>query len=252
MSDSHSEGSGSNPDGSIFLCDNMTSLDKAVIARYEKGGKRFEIYVDPEKADMYKEGKKKDLNNILVVEEVYSDAKKGERAKTQDIEQVFHTTDIMHILEIILKEGELQLTTAQRRKKLEEKTKQIVSILCRETIDPRTGAPHTEHRIRQALEEAKVHIDAFKDARDQIPGIIKKIQLVLPMKFERVKIAVKVPPQWAAKAYGTLKNYGIKQEQWLGDGHLIVVVEMPAGMQGEFFDKLNRITHGENETKILR
>ncbi len=28
----------------------MTSLDKAIIASYEKGGKRFELYVDPDAA----------------------------------------------------------------------------------------------------------------------------------------------------------------------------------------------------------
>ncbi len=229
----------------------MTSLDKAVIARYEREGKHFEVYVDPNLAELYKEGRKKDLANILVVEEVYTNAKKGERAKSADLGKVFGTTDVYKILEKILRDGEIQLTTEQRRKKVEEKRKQIIAILARETIDPRTKAPHTETRIANALEEAKVHIDPFKDAREQIPEIIKKLKLILPMKFEKTKIAVKIPPQYAAKTYGMLKNYDIKQEQWLGDGHLIVVLELPAGAKGEFFEKLNRLTHGENETRIL-
>jgi len=29
------------------------------------------------------------------------------------------------------------------------------------------------------------------------------------------------------------------------------VVEIPAGLQGEFFDKLNKLTSGNNETKII-
>ncbi len=229
----------------------MSSLDKAVIARYEKDGLRFEIYVDPALAEMYKEGRKKDLANILIVEEVYSNARKGERAKSSDLEKVFGTTDVYHILEVILKKGEIQLTTEQRRRKVDEKRRQIIAILARETIDPRTKAPHTETRIANALEEAKVHIDPFKDAREQIPEILKKLKLVLPIKFEKVRIAVKIPPQYAPKVYGMLKNYDIQQEQWLGDGHLIVLLEMPAGAKGEFFEKLNRLTHGENETRIL-
>jgi len=229
----------------------MVSLDKAVIARYGKGGMHFEVYVDPNLAEMYKEGRKKDLANILVVEEVYTNARKGERAKSADLEKVFGTTDVYKILEKILRDGEIQLTTEQRRKKVEEKRKQIITILARETIDPRTKAPHTETRIANALNEAKIHIDPFKDAREQIPEIIKKLKLILPMKFEKTKIAVKIPPQYAAKTYGMLKNYDIRQEQWLDDGHLIVVLELPSGAKGEFFEKLNRLTHGDNESKIL-
>ncbi|MEO0249350.1 MAG: SBDS family ribosome assembly factor, partial [candidate division WOR-3 bacterium] len=51
--------------------------------------------------------------------------------------------------------------------------------------------------------------------------------------------------------YGTLKSYGIKKEQWLGDGSLIVLIEIPAGMQGEVFDKLNKLTSGHVETKKM-
>ena len=71
------------------------------------------------------------------------------------------------------------------------------------------------------------------------------------MKFEKVKIAVKVPPEFANRSYGTLKNYGIEKEQWLNDGSLIAVIEIFAGLQGEVFDKLNKLSAGQVETKIL-
>src|SRR3990167_9507348 len=170
----------------------MTTLDKAIIASYEKSGKRFELYVDPDQTYAYLERRKPDLKNMLVAEEVYSDAKKGERAKTGDIEKVLGTTDIMKILEFILKNGEVQLTTEQRKKKVEEKRKQIVAILLREAIDPRTNAPHTQLRIENALDEARISLDPFKDPRDQLPDIIKELRLILPLKFEKIRIAVKI------------------------------------------------------------
>ena len=229
----------------------MTSLDKAIIASYEKGGKRFELYVDPDAAYSYLEKSKKDLKNILVADEVYEDAKKGERAKASDLEKVFGTTDIMEILEIILDRGEVQLTTEQRRKKTEEKRKKIVAILLREAIDPRTKAPHTQIRLENAMEQARIHVDPFKDEREQIDEIVKTLRPILPMKFEKVRIAVKVPAAYSHKCYGTLKNLGIKQEQWTKAGDLIVVVELFAGMRGEVYDKLNKMTGGEVETKDL-
>lgn len=229
----------------------MTSLDKAIIASYEKGGKRFELYVDPDAAYAYKEKKKPDLKNILVAEEIFSDAKKGERAKAGDVEKVFGTSDIMSILEFMLKNGEVQLTTERRRKKVEEKRKQVVAILLREAIDPRTNAPHTQVRIENAMEQARIHLDPFKDPREQLDEVVKVLRPILPMKFEKMTIAVKVPAAFAHKCYGTLKNYGIQREEWTKAGDLVVTVKIFAGMQGEFYDKLNKQTGGEVETKVL-
>jgi len=229
----------------------MTSLDKAIIATYEKGGMKFELYVDPDAAYAYLEKRKPDLKNILVSDEVYADCKKGERAKGGDVQKVFGSSDPMVILEFILKYGEVQLTTEQRRKKVEEKRKQIIAILLREALDPRTKTPHTQLRIENAMEQARIHIDPFKDPREQLDDIVKELRPILPMKFEKVRIAVKVPSVFAHKCYGTLKSYGIQREEWGKNGDLLVVVEIFGGLQGEFFDKLNKLTTGQIETKIL-
>ncbi|MFH2024080.1 MAG: ribosome assembly factor SBDS [Candidatus Micrarchaeota archaeon] len=229
----------------------MVSLDKAIIASYEKGGKRFELYVDPDAAYAYLEKRKTDTKNMLVAEEVYADAKKGERAKGTDVEAVFGTSDVNTILDFILKNGEVQLTTEQKRKKTEERRKQIIAILLREAIDPRTKAPHTQIRLENALEEARIHVDPFKDAREQIEEIVKKLRPILPMKFEKKTIAVKIPAAFAHRCYGTIKSYGIRQEQWTKEGDLLVMVEIFAGMQGEFYDKVNKMTNGQVETKII-
>ncbi|MBU0527038.1 ribosome assembly factor SBDS [Candidatus Micrarchaeota archaeon] len=229
----------------------MTSLDKAILATYDRDGKHFEIYIDPDGTYAFLDGSKKDLKNILVADEIYADAKKGERAKATDVEKVFGTQDMMQILEFMLRKGEVQLTTEQRRKKIAEKRKQIIAILLREAIDPRTKAPHTQIRLENAIEQARIHVEPFKDAREQIDDIVKTLRPILPMKFEKIKIAVKVPAAFSHKCYGNLKNYGIKKEQWTKEGDLIVVIEIFAGMQGEVYDKLNKMTNGDIETRIV-
>jgi ribosome maturation protein SDO1 len=229
----------------------MTTLDNAIIASYEKGGKRFELYVDPEAAYAWLDKRKTDLKNMLVSEEIYSDARKAEKAKPADIVAAFGTSDIMAVLEFIMKNGQVQLTTEQKRKKAEEKRKQIITILLREAIDPRTKAPHTQIRLENAMEEAKIHIDPLRDAREQLEEVVKELRPILPMKFEKLKIAVKIPSAFAHKCYGTLKNYGMQKEEWTKAGDLIAVVEIYGGMQGEFYDKLNKLTGGQVETKQL-
>ena len=230
----------------------MVSLDKAIIAKIEVGGERFEIFVDPDAAYLYKTGRKPDLTNVLVAEEVFKNARKGERHTSQALRKAFQTDDVMKIAEVILKKGEVPLTTEQRKRLLEEKTKRIVAILARETVDPRTGAPHPPHRIEKALEAAKVHIDAFKEAEAQLDEVIKALRPILPLKFEKVKIAVRIPVEYAQRAYGVLKEFHITQEEWQPNGSLIAIVEMPAGLQGEFYSRLNKLTGGTMESRILK
>jgi len=230
----------------------MVSLDKAIIARLETHGEKFEILVDPDLAYLFKTGSKKDTTNMLVVEEIFTDARKVERPSSEALKKAFGTTDVIAIAQVILTKGDVQLTTEQRKKMMEEKRKRIVSILARECIDPRTGAPHPPQRIEKAMEEARVHVDPFKDAEIQLNEVVDALRLILPMKFEKVRIAVRVPAEYAPRAYGTLKEYSVQKEEWQSNGNLIVVVEMPAGLQGEFYDRINKMTAGNIETKILK
>lgn len=230
----------------------MVSLDKAVVVKYDFAGERFELFADPDLAYLYRTGQKKDLLNILVLEDIFKDAKKGERHTEQALRKAFQTTDVMKIAEVMLNKGEVPLTTEQKKRLLEEKTKKIVAILARECVDPRTGAPHPPQRIEMALGEAKVHIDAFKDANAQIDDVLKALRLLLPLKFEKVKIAVRLSAEHAPKAYGALKEFHIIQEEWQGNGSLIAVVEMPAGMQMDFYNRINKLTSGAVETRIVK
>ncbi|VVB57994.1 Ribosome maturation protein SDO1 [Candidatus Anstonella stagnisolia] len=230
----------------------MSSLETAITAHMDYAGERFEILVDSELARMYRDGRKKELNNVLVVEEIFKNAKKGERHKATELQKAFHTTDIFAIADIILKKGELQLTTDQKRKMLEEKRKKIIAILARECIDPRTGAVHTVMRIENAMEEARVQIDPFKDAESQIDDVIKELRLIIPMKFEKTRIAVKVGPEHAQRIYGMLREHGIQKEEWDRNGNLITMHELPAGLVGEFLDRLNKATQGSAQTKIMK
>jgi len=218
----------------------------------EISGERFEVMVDPDLALAFRLGQKKELNNVLTVEEIFKNFRKGERHTSSSLQKAFGTTDAFVIAERIIRNGELALTTEQKKRMLEDKRKQIVAILMRECIDPRTGAPHTQLRLEQSMDAARVHIDGFRDAASQVEDVMKALRPIIPLKVERVRVAVKVPPEHAQRIYGTLKGYGIQKEEWARDGSLIVVIEMPAGMQGEFYDKINRATAGAAETKLMK
>ena len=230
----------------------MTSMEKSVVAHISVAGEKFEIYVDPNLALDFKLGKKKDFSNVMVVEEVFKDAKKADHISGDKLKKAFGTEDPIEIGKKIVLNGEVPITTDQKRVMIQEKIKKIITILARETIDPRTNAPHPPQRIEKALEEVKLHVDPFKPAEQQIQEAITALRPILPMRIDTARLAVKIPADVAQKLYGSFKEYNVQQEEWLGDGSLIVVVEIPAGLQTEFFDKVNRLTAGQAQIKDLK
>ncbi len=227
--------------------------EKYTSARISIDDNKFEILVRPGPALDYIMGKKVDLSDVLVVDEVFSDAKKGMKASEKKLTSIFGTENAQEIAEKILRDGELQLTTAQRRRLVEQKRLQIVAFISRHCMDPRTKLPHPPTRIEQALEEIRLSIDPFKDAEDQARDVIQALRPILPISMEELRIAVKIPAEYAARAYGAVKDFGsIEKEEWQTDGSWIAMIEMPAGLHGPFLEKLGKITQGTMQTKTLK
>ena len=67
----------------------MVSLEDAVIARLETGGHRFEILVDPNEAQNFKEGDEIDWEDSIAVDGVWTDSAKGERAPETILDDIF-------------------------------------------------------------------------------------------------------------------------------------------------------------------
>ncbi|MDE1871566.1 MAG: ribosome assembly factor SBDS [Candidatus Micrarchaeota archaeon] len=224
---------------------------KTVIVKLHRDGNEFEIFVNSDLAYDYITGKRSDALTVLEAEEVFKDARKGERQSEDKIKKAFGTNDIAKIAEIMLKSGEVPITTEQRNRLIEEKRKQVIDIIARNSIDPRTNAPNPPLRIENAMREAKASVDPFRSATEQIDDIVKKINIIMPIKFATVKMEVVVPAEYANRSYGTLKKYGLKSEQWLPNGSLQASLEFPAGMQTEFFDRINSATQGKATVKVL-
>lgn len=229
------------------------STEEAVIARLSHGGKKFEILVDPKKALKVKKGKEVPLDDLVVIQEVFEDSAKGKKCSGEDINKVFGTNNFKDIAYQIIRKGDVHLTTEQRRELRKEKRAKIANIISRRSIDPQRNTPHPPKRVKRAMDEAGVKIKGTKNAESQVERVVEKLRPIIPISMEMVKVAVKVPPKYTGKAYGKIKDFGkIKKEEWKNDGSWIGVVQIPAGMQGDFYSLLNSITKGEVETKILK
>lgn len=213
-----------------------------VPAKLSIKGKRFEILVDAEKAIQLKQGKPVSISNVLATDTIFNDIKKGLKASGADLNSAFGTEDSNAIAEKIIKSGEIEIPSEFKNKEREDKVKQAIDFLARNALDPATGKPHTPSRIQSALQQAGVNFDN-RPIEDQMPKILDKLRPIIPIKIETKKLQIRIPAVHTGRAYGLLQEYKEKEE-WLGNGDLQVTINIPAGMQMAFYDKLNGITHG--------
>jgi len=229
----------------------MSNVENSVLARISRQGKHFEILVNLEKAIDFKHGKAK-IEDVLVYEEIFKDSKKGLHANEKDMTLVFGTDNKREVATKIIKEGELQLTTEYKNKLRDEKKKQVIQLIHRTAVDPKTNYPHPIARIENAINDLGIHVDEFKPAEEQVQEVLKKLREVLPISFEMRELSIKVPGQFGGQSFPIIKKYSkILKEDWQSDGSLLVLIEVPAGMQNELFDKLNGLTHGHVESKLI-
>jgi len=222
----------------------MVSLDDAVTARLERGGARYEILVDPGLVQAWKEDPESvELGELLAAEEIWSDAKAGDRPTSEALEGAFGTTDLALCVERILNQGSIQLTTAQRKQMVEEKMKQIINEISLTATDPKTRLPHPQTRIENALAEARFKPDPFLSIERQVQDAVNILKPIIPLQFITVKLAFKVP----GKDYGgvmQLLRDSMQREQWLEDGSWACVVEVPGGMRNEIISRVANRSSG--------
>ncbi len=255
-------------------------LGKFTIAKLRKHNKNFEMIVEPEQAwnakkkiearirelkaedessvftlEDLKKFPEVDINNIFEGFNVYEDAKRGKMHADADLETLFGTSDAVQIAYIMLfdRDTEWQWTKKQRDENFEKKKRQIIAIIAKNCINPQTKNPPPPQRIEKAIAEAKYNVDIIKSAEEQIKDVISAISAIIPIRMENVELAIKIPASYAAKSYSVVERYGkIKQDEWANDGSWLGIADMPAGMEAEFLEKINKLTHGRVQIKILK
>ena len=228
-------------------------MDGMVIARFESHGHNFEIILE---ADYVNDGKLEEYKEILdhmPADEIFTDARKGTRSPQEEMTTAFGTSSSRDIAIDILKRGQVQLTTEQRRQMADDKHRQIVAIIAREAMNPQTKTPHPPQRIEAAIVEAGIHIDPMRPVAIQVKEIVHALRSIIPISFDKMRLAIKLQGVDYGKCYGDIKSLGtVSQEEWGHDGSWMGVVEIPAGLQEELFNKLNEKTKGNVESKILK
>jgi ribosome maturation protein SDO1 len=212
------------------------------------GGKDFEILVDPDLAKEAKlEGEDHDIQRLLFVQEIFTDAGAGERASVEELEDEFNTKNIMEAAEEIFEKGEMQLTTDQKAEMREDKRKQIINMIARRVQNPQTGNPHPPNRVENALEEAGFHVDAMEDVEEQFSEAIEDIRPIIPVSLDEKLVAIRIPVDETGRAYDKIQQVAdVKEEEW-GNEYFMAKIKLPAGILTELMEEIQEITGGKAE-----
>lgn len=223
------------------------------IVRYSYEGEKFEILVKPDPALDYKLGKKKDVSSVLISDEIYIDSGKGTKPSSDKLLKAFKTEDHTQIAQIILQKGDLNLTTDQRRKMVDDKKKQIVVFIAKTYVDPKTHLPHPPLRIEQAMKDARVSVDPQKNVDEQVKDIVDKLRSIIALKSENLQLEIIIPAQYASQSYAVLKSVGsLKKEEWQNNGSLKAILEIPAAARPNVIDRLGSITKGSASVEVIQ
>ena len=220
------------------------------LARLRSGKMVFETMVDLDAAIKLRKGEQVDINEVVRDNNIYTDQKKGMQAGSAELKNVFGTTDYLKIVEEIVKKGQIEETQEFRDEALENRRKQVVDFLVRNAVDPSTNRPYTADILESSIKESGVRIEN-KSIEGQISGIMAGLRSIIPIKIETKKIKIKIPAMHTGKVYGLLQEYKEKEE-WLSNGDLEVILNIPVGIQMDFYDKLNSTTHGSAITEEVR
>ena len=225
----------------------------ATLVRYSFEGEKFEILVKPDPALDYKLGKKKDISSVLISDEIYTDYGKGTKPSTEKLLTAFKTEDKTEIAQIMFEKGDLNLTTDQRRKMVEQKRKQIVEFIAKTYVDPKTHLPHPPLRIELAMKDGRVSIDPQKNVEVQVNDIVDKLRSIIALKSENLQLEITIPAQYASQSYSVLKSVGsLKKEEWQNNGSLKAILEIPAGARPNVIDRLGSITKGSATVEVMK
>jgi len=230
----------------------VVNLEDAIVARLETHGETFEILLDPVVMNFIKNGKEVNLEEYMAVNDIFNNARKGTRPTEEKVKEAFGTEDITEIAAKIIAKGEVQITAEQRKEMLEAKRHKIVTYIAANAINPQTRLPHPPTRIELALEETKFRVDPFKSVEKQVEEAMHLLRPILPIKFEKSRVAIKLKGDDYGRCFDELAHFGVvEREEWQADGSWVGIMEIPAGLITELTNRLKDKTKGSANVKLV-
>ncbi|KAK2962430.1 putative Ribosome maturation protein SDO1 like protein [Blattamonas nauphoetae] len=219
---------------------------KQQVCQLKRNGVTLEVLCKPGTVAKWKEGNL-GIDNVILSDDIFKNHTKLERASDQDVETGTGHPRGMAAVEFILQNGEIALTTAERREKVEQRRREILGFINSYYVDPSTNLPHPIPRLETAMESFRYIIDPFRDGSEQALEVVEKMRDVLPIRKNVMEGTLFVPHKYLSQCQGIVKKYCDKgREKYDGKGCTMEIGVIPGNFD-RVMAELNKVTHGEHE-----
>ncbi len=230
----------------------MVNVDDAFEVKYKKGGESFEVLVDFDKLEEFK--KKPDsisIYDVLADVKIFKDQRKGDEISDSDLKKAFGSKSNDEVLKEILLEGECQIPTAFLNKLREEKKLQVINYICENAINPTTKSKYTSTMLTSEVEKLRFNFKYDIDYKTQAKEVLEILKKVMPIVISRIKVILKVPPQYSGAFYGNFRKFGsISKEFYDDNGFLHMHIEVNESILDEVLSYVKNNSNNESEYYI--
>ena len=211
----------------------------------------FEIYCKPGSIDRYRE-ENLAISNVVQTDNIYLDIKKGNVAKETDLEKNFGTSDYEECIKVMLDKGEYSLTTEERRKKVEQRKREIISYISKNYVDTKTNIKITIDIIEETLKKIKMTIDPHISGNKQAKDIIRKFINCYPVKKISIDGSLNIPYYLQEKMNKILSKYSDISSIYKNENicKTIYDLSIAPGDFDELMNVLQKVTNGEFEFNL--
>eukprot|EP00668_Euglena_longa_P029551 GGOE01036904.1.p1 GENE.GGOE01036904.1~~GGOE01036904.1.p1 ORF type:complete len:563 (+),score=149.79 GGOE01036904.1:38-1726(+) len=191
------------PSGALKTPLNQRRHDNISIVSMERGGKHFEVACYRNKVTDWKTGAEKDLSNVIQVERVFVNVKKGEFAAKADLQRIFPGKEEMEIIQEILNKGASQVNTMEREFHRDKLFKQIAHTAAEMSVDPWYHRLYTGRIIEKAMEQFGYSLKPAVPVKAQAVEVIRFLKAEgMPIERASMKFVVDFPNAEARNLLG--------------------------------------------------
>jgi ribosome maturation protein SDO1 len=151
---------------SIFTPTNQIHLTNVAVVRMKRVRQRFEIACYKNKVVGWQSGVEKDLDEVLQTHSLSVNVSKGQVAKKEDLISAFRTNDETDICKQIL----TKVSDKERHTQLEQRFKDIATIVADKCVNPETKRPYTVILIERAMKDIHYSVKPNKSTKQQVSG----------------------------------------------------------------------------------
>jgi len=170
-----------------------------VYVRMKVKGKRYEIVAYPNKVQEWRNGTETDLDEVLQVHTVFTNASRGILASAKQLQRAFQTDSHDIACEHILTKGDVQISKQERKVALGKSFKEVASIILSKCINTETMKPFPQNIIERAMKDIHFSVIPNKSSKAMALQLIPQLQEVLPIERAQMKVRLVFPDKARAK-----------------------------------------------------